>query len=347
MFLMAGGPLMRRTGPMRALQIGLVAGAAGIGLLWLDSGVALLVGMILVGLGYGPSSPAGTDVLQRYSPPQWRNLIFSIKQAGVPVGGVVAGLALPWITDLWGWGACLVFAALVVAVTVLAMQPMRAEIDADRDPGQAINAAAFFSWSNLREPLRAVLRAPPVWRVAAVGASLAISQGSWFSFAVTLMVFEANLTLAQAGFLFAVMQGTGIFGRVALGFLSDRLGSGRATLRVIGVLSGVTSFTLAFVTPDWPFAAMVLLFAVAGITVSSWNGVQIAEVARLSPKQVLRETASGATVLIFIGYVVGPAGFAAMRAATGGFTTGLVVVSAVALLPFFILAGREDQAAKA
>lgn len=341
MFLMAGGPLMRRTGPMRALQIGLALGAVGTLMIWIDSLVVLAFAMILVGLGYGPSSPAGTDVLQRYSPPHRRNLIFSIKQAGVPVGGMVAGLALPLIAGLWNWQACLIFAVLVVAITVAAMQPMRAEIDSERDPRQPVHLAAFLSWSNLQEPLRAVARAPAVWSACGVGACLALSQGSWFAFAVTMMVFEAELSLAQAGFLFAVMQGTGVFGRVALGHVSDRLGSGRSTMRIIGLLSGLTSFALAAVNPAWPFWSLVLLFAVAGVTVSSWNGVQIAEVARLSPKALLRETSSGATVLIFIGYVVGPAGFAVMRAVTGGFGAGLVVIGAVAMLTVFILAGRE------
>ena len=37
------------------------------------------------------SSPAGSEILQRFSPPPIRNLVFSIKQTGVPLGGVLAG----------------------------------------------------------------------------------------------------------------------------------------------------------------------------------------------------------------------------------------------------------------
>jgi hypothetical protein len=34
------------------------------------------------------------------------------------------------------------------------------------------------------------------------------------------------------------------------------------------------------------------------VTVSSWNGVQIAEVARLAPRDLIGETTSGSTILI-------------------------------------------------
>jgi hypothetical protein len=48
-----------------------------------------------------------------------------------------------------------------------------------------------------------------------------------------------------------------------------------------------------------------MLVAVAGVTVSSWNGLQVAEIARHAPAHLLGEAASGATLLVFIGYVVG------------------------------------------
>ena len=68
LFLLAGGPMMRRLGPVRSLQWGLVASGAGVALIAAPQTAALFAGMVLVGLGYGPSAPAGTDVLQRYAP---------------------------------------------------------------------------------------------------------------------------------------------------------------------------------------------------------------------------------------------------------------------------------------
>lgn len=337
-FLLAGGPMMRRYGPIRSLQLGLVASAIGIALIAAPTTLALFIGMTLVGLGYGPSAPAGTEVLQRYSPPQHRSLIFSIKQAGVPIGGVLAGLILPALVNWFDWRACLVFAVFIVVVCIMSVQPMRAAIDAGRDRSQHVALSAFLSWSNIMAPLRTVFATPQVARIGMTGATLAISQGAWFAFLVTILVSNADLTLTQAGLLFAAMQATGVPGRIGLGYVADRLGSGRLTLIIVGILSAITSLTLALITPHWPFPMLLAFFALAGITVSSWNGVQLAEVARLSPAETLQDTSSGATVLIFLGYVVGPAGFALLQQLTGSFAPGLVVIAGLALVGSAVLA---------
>ena len=44
-----------------------------------------------VGLSNGAANPAGSEVLTRFTPPAHRNVVFSIKQAGVPLGGVIGG----------------------------------------------------------------------------------------------------------------------------------------------------------------------------------------------------------------------------------------------------------------
>ncbi len=337
-FLLAGGPMMRRFGPIRSLQLGLIASAVGIVLIALPSSAILFVGMLLVGLGYGPSSPAGTEVLQRYAPPRHRSLIFSIKQAGVPVGGVLAGLILPALVGWFGWHSCLIFAALVVAACILSVQPMRASIDAGRDRTQHMALSAFLSWSNIMQPLRTVFAVPQIARIGMTGATLAISQGAWFAFLVTFLVAEVDLSLAQAGLLFAIMQATGVPGRIVLGYIADRAGSGRVTLIIVGIASCLTSLALAFMGPGTPFPLMALFFGLAGMTISSWNGVQLAEIARLSPRESLQDTSSGATVLIFIGYVVGPAGFALLNQLSGSFKPGLATIALLALGGSLVLA---------
>ena len=337
-FLLAGGPMMRRYGPIRSLQLGMIASGLGIILIAAPTTAVLFVGMILVGLGYGPSAPAGTEVLQRYAPARHRNLIFSVKQAGVPIGGVLAGLILPAIVGALDWRFTLVFAALIVAASVAAVQPMREAIDQERDKDQIVALSAFLSWSNIMAPLRTVFATPDVARIGLTGATLAITQGAWFAFLVTLLVADVGLSLAEAGFLFAVMQATGIPGRIGLGYIADRAGSGRMTLIIVGVLSGLTSLGFALVGPGAPFALLVVFFAIAGVTVSSWNGVQLAEIARLAPRDALRDTSSGGTVLIFLGYVIGPAGFALLQQLTGSSASGLASIAMIAFAGSLVLA---------
>ncbi len=81
-------------GPIRSLQLGLFCVA--IGLLLLSHSVLMvgLVGALIMGLGLGPNTPAGSQVLMRTAPGAHRSLVFSIKQAGVPLGGALAGLTI-------------------------------------------------------------------------------------------------------------------------------------------------------------------------------------------------------------------------------------------------------------
>jgi predicted MFS family arabinose efflux permease len=187
-------------------------------------------------------------------------------------------------------------------------------------------------------PLRTVFATPAVARIGMTGSTLAITQGAWFAFMVTFLVSEAGLTLTQAGLLFAVMQATGIPGRILLGYIADRAQSGRMTLMLVGIVSAITSLGLAFIKPGLPMPLLIAFFAIAGVTVSSWNGVQLAEVARLSPREALQDTSSGATVLIFLGYVVGPAGFALLQQISGSYTPGLIAIAVLALAGSAVLA---------
>jgi predicted MFS family arabinose efflux permease len=198
--------------------------------------------------------------------------------------------------------------------------------------------SAFLSWSNIIAPLRTVFATPAVARIGMTGSTLAITQGAWFAFMVTFLVSEAGLTLTQAGLLFAVMQATGIPGRILLGYIADRAQSGRMTLMLVGIVSAITSLGLAFIKPGLPMPLLIAFFAIAGVTVSSWNGVQLAEVARLSPREALQDTSSGATVLIFLGYVVGPAGFALLQQISGSYTPGLIAIAVLALAGSAVLA---------
>jgi predicted MFS family arabinose efflux permease len=243
------------------------------------------------------------------------------------VGGVLAGLALPPIAEAGGWRATLVFSFAVAILTAVAVQPLRARIDAERSRHQFLSFGSFFGAQNLARPLRSLWSAPGLPRLAFVGACFAIGQGCWFAFLVTYLVAELKFSLTSAGLVFAVMQATGVFGRILLGWVSDRLGSGLLTLRVVAVTSAATSLALALTDPAWPVWATALLAGIGGVTVSSWNGVQIAEVARLAPRHLVGETTAGSTILIFLGYIAGPSAFAALVAETGRFDAAFVAVA--------------------
>lgn len=331
LFLALGNPLIARLGPIRALQGGLGIGIIGVVLLVVPSALAQYASSFLMGLGYGPSAPAGSDVLLRLSPPHRRTLIFSLKQAGVPLGGVLCGLTLPALYAAIGLGWTLAVVALIPIATILLAQRVRRTVDAQRDRAQSMAISLLLSPSNMLAPFRIMRRSAMLPRLTLAGACLACGQGSLFAFLVTYLNQGLGLDLVTSGGVYAMTQLTGIPGRIGLGWVADRVGSGLPILRILSVASALTTIVYAMTTPQWSPLALMLLSALAGVTVSSWNGIQLAEVAREAPKGRIGETTSGATLVIFAGYVLGPALFATLLAATGGYRTAFLASAALSL----------------
>ena len=214
--LTAGIGIMRRMGGVRALQWSLLIGAAAL-LLYLIPSIALaLIASACVGLANGTANPAGSEVLTRLTPPAHRNLVFSIKQAGVPLGGVLGGLAIPPLIEAMGWRlAAVVVAAVCIAATLLTW-PFQSRIDLPREQRMQ-NRLDSFRLTDILVPLRSLAHGNRLWRASWVGALLAVPQAAWVTFVVTYLVVALGQSLSTAGLVFAVMQTTSMLGRVTLG----------------------------------------------------------------------------------------------------------------------------------
>jgi MFS family permease len=335
LFLVAGGPLLVRFGPVRLLQLGALLGAAALAAVpggWWPS---FVLASLLVGIAYGPSPPAGSDILQRHAPAGRRSLVFSIKQAAAPLGGAVAGLIVPPLATLYGWHLALIAAGLLAAASTLLVQPWRQALDVERDPRRPLHLGALLSPLALAAPFRALGGVPILPRLTFLAFSFAVVQGCLLGFYVTYLVAALDVGLETAGIAFAVLQGTGVVARVCVGWIADRAGSAFATLNVLAVGSAATALGMAAMTASWPWWAIVAAAIASGFAATSWNGIYMAEVARLAPAGRIGDATSGSTFLTFIGYVLGPIAFATVVAGTGSYR---IAFALAALLPLTALA---------
>jgi MFS family permease len=335
-------PLLLRIGGIRMLQFVLLLGSASIMLLYVPSLALALFACALMGFSNGAANPAGSEVLQRFTPDARRNVVFSIKQAGIPLGGVIAGLALPPLIEAFGWRAALAAAAVAIAAVTLAMWPFQARIDEPRHD----RAPPFrpLSFDGLAGPLRSLKRGPGLWRIVLAGTALSVAQACLFTFIVTYVVVGLKHSLSVAGLVFAVMQAASVMGRIVVGWIADRTGSGAATLQVAAFGSASATILLGFTGAHWPLWAVMTLAAFAGVAVSGWNGVQVAEVARRSPRELVGETASGNVILVFLCHTIAPIAFAAFVGVTGRFDIGFIIAGACSLLCLPLLWGMERKA---
>ena len=328
LFLLFGTPLVARFGPARMLQAGALVSClallcAAAGWVW-----ALPLAAVLMGVGYGPTGPAGSRILQATAPPRHRVLIFSVKQAGAPAGGAMAGLVAAPVAAIWGWQAALLSGIGVALVATLAMQGLRAGLDADRDPTRPL--AEAFRWERLAMPLTTLRLSPILPPLCLQAFAFAALQGSLMSFTATWLVEGHGMSLPAAGSVYAVMLVAGVAGRLALGWAADRMGDATRSLAVHGLVAATLTALWVLLGPGAPMALTLLLAAGAGFTAASWNGIFLAEVARVVPADRVAEASSGAILLCFLGYLAAPSAFALAVAMTGSWL--LPFLAACALL---------------
>ncbi len=330
-FLVGGSLLLAFFGPVRLLQLGALIGAAGTIAVITANWWILLVASFFIGVGYGPSPPAGSEILTRAAPKGRRSLIMSIKQSGVPLGGALAGLILPPIAVHAGWRASLLVAASLALVAALCVQPWRRNLDATRDTTRPPSFGNLFSPANLKAPFVVLWNIPGMLPVTFAGFCFACVQGCLLTFFVTQMTTEIGFSLAVAGAAFSAMQFSGTFARVVMGWLADKLGGPRA-LMLLAVSSSVMIFVVSRIGVQWPIWLITLVGLVVGTTSTSWNGVYLAEVARLAPPGRVGDATAGSTFFTFSGYLLAPIIFALALPYVGNYGACFVVLAAIALL---------------
>ncbi|MFN7427832.1 MAG: MFS transporter, partial [bacterium] len=94
---------MSRLGPARAGQVAALLSMAGMALAAVPMQLTMALSTVLCGFALGLVNPGAAQVIVRFTPRKHRNLIFSIKQSGVPAGGVLVGLTAPLIAVSLGW----------------------------------------------------------------------------------------------------------------------------------------------------------------------------------------------------------------------------------------------------
>jgi MFS family permease len=321
-----GGGFVRRLGAGRVSQLALWLAAAGCLLSALGSLPALCLGALVIGLGYGCTNPAASHLLSRTRSGAHMNLIFSIKQCGVPIGGMLAGLLIPPVALALDWRAGLLLCALFGIALSVALQSARSSWDTDR-----IEIAPLFL--SPLAGLRVVWGHPILRWLALCSFAYSIVQLCLTGLLVTYLVTEVGMHLVLAGTLLALAQAAGAVGRLSWGWLADRLQSGSKVLILNGTIAIFAAIATAFIQSDWPLgltAAIVMLF---GFCAVGWNGVFMAVIARQAPRDSIG-LATGATLSItFAGVVIGPSGFALMHDELGiSYSGGYLLMAFVTLL---------------
>ena len=337
---LTSGTTVSRFGPIRVSQLGLLLCALGLCLCaspWLP---LIALGALLIGLGYGPITPASSQILARTTPPDQMALVFSIKQTGVPVGSMMAGAIVPSLMLAVDWQWSLVFVAIACVLSALLAQPLRNDLDDLRQ------ANLPFQMDTLTGPIRMVLGHRALATMAACSFMFSMVQMSLTTYLVTYLHDDLAYGMVSAGLLLSVTQIGGIAGRILWGVVADKWLGAQMALALLAALMACSSLATALLLPALPIWGIWIVLIVFGASAIGWNGVYLSEVARQAPKGKASIATGGTLTFTFLGVVIGPPMFGALSTAFGSYRAGflaLVVTSSLCAWVLFRLRLGESQ----
>jgi MFS family permease len=319
------GSLVLRFGSIRVSQAALLCCSIAMGLLTVLPLWAMPLAALFLGMGYGPITPASSHVLAKTTPPHMMGLMFSVKQTGVTLGGALAGIMLPPIVTGFSWRVAAVTVSVMCVLTVLVSQSLRGALDSDRDPQHSI------SMKSLSQPFRLLASHPALLRHCLAGGAFAGLQMCFTAYIIAYLTHDFGYTLAAAGIALAAGNFAGVAGRILWGLLADRTRAARQILGWLGVVMTLASIGLAAIGADWPAALTIAVCLLFGFTGISWNGVQIAEVSRLSPPGMAGLVAGAGTFMAYAGIMTLPPLFAVIHDSTDSYRLPYVLMALPAL----------------
>jgi predicted MFS family arabinose efflux permease len=264
-------------------------------------------------------------------PPHRHGLALSVRQTGIPLGGLVATAALPTIAHAAGWRWALVVAGALTALFVLPLLRVDSEPPTDvpargsaPSPGRDRNVRLLTIW----------------------GCMIIVGQYSLLAF-LALDVHDATgRSLASASLLVVAAQISGIAGRLFWGALSDRVvATGRKPMLLALTGTGLASSLVLYAVPrSAPFAVLVAVALFAGVALVGFQGLWVTMLAEAAPPDRVGATTGFAITFVTCAVTLTPPLFGLVADLAGTYRAiwaALAVLLALAFIPASLVHERE------
>ncbi|GAA4906177.1 MFS family permease [Nonomuraea thailandensis] len=333
--LLVAGELLDRYDERWVVGIGAVVIAVSLGVGSATPGyVSLLLVLLVVGAGYSTIQPGGSKSVASWFDTSQRGLAMGIRQAGVPLGGVLSAAVLPALAAAAGWPVTLAAGGLVAFLGAVLFIGFSRRPPARRLPSREGAPRPGTRLGMLREPSM---------RRAVLSGMALVSVHSGLGVLTVVHLHEAaSVEAGHAALVFVAVQAAGVAGRVGLAAWSDRSSSGRYTC-VLACMVAVVVGAVALMTPlgHSPVAAS-LLFVWLGFFGIGWYGPWVAYLAEAAPPGKTGFAIGLAMAVNQSAIILAPPALGLLKDLTGAFATpwaALAVCTAAALA----VTGREGR----
>ncbi|TPQ32762.1 MFS transporter [Bradyrhizobium guangdongense] len=315
-----GGGIITRLGSLRVASLCAAAIVLSMALASLGSTAALLAAGLCLGLAFGPETPASTALLAKLVTNEQRAFVFSVRQTGNQIGAVLGSIALPAIALSLGPHWCYAAVGVSALVGILLFERLRPAYSGLTTAPAQLGMRARITLATADRRIAALALASMPF------SAMQVSLNTCF---VIFGTRELGLSHIEAGMALACAQAGGLAGRLGWGFAAMRLNASRMILIVIGLGMAFCAALLGAYGASLGPAGQFIAATLFGLTASGWNGVFLAEIARLAPQDRIGETTGAVLTASYAGLLIAPA-LVSVIDAVAGLGTAFVVLAVLA-----------------
>ncbi|MDV6039001.1 MFS transporter [Bacillus sp. SM-B1] len=264
----------------------------------------LLFVLLLIGMFYSVSQPGGSKVILKWFPKENRGLAMGIRQAGIPIGGALAGVLIPYLTVQYNMTYAINSIACICIIGGVLFFVFYKEPYVQEEARKGHIKISF--WMELK----VVICKKELYPIYITGICMISLQMVLVGHFMKFLAGEQSITSIVAGTVFSVMFFSGMIGRIALASISDVFYKGNRRIPLfIAVCASIGLILLLVININIHTITSGVLYSISallGFFSIGWFSLFIAEVAELASEESVGITVSVALTLNQIAIIVAP-----------------------------------------
>ncbi|EOG8709788.1 MFS transporter [Bacillus paranthracis] len=262
----------------------------------------LLFVLLLIGMFYSVSQPGGSKVILKWFRKENRGLAMGIRQAGIPIGGALAGVLIPFLTIQYNMTYAINSIACICIIGGLLFFIFYKEPYVEEEARKGHIKISF--WMELK----VVICKKELYPIYITGICMISLQMVLVGHFMKFLAGEQSITSIVAGTVFSVMFFSGMIGRIALATISDVLYKGNRRIPLFIAVCASIGLILLLVMNIHTITSGILysVSALLGFFSIGWFSLFIAEVAELASEEFVGITVSVALTINQIAIIIAP-----------------------------------------
>lgn len=262
----------------------------------------LLFVLLLMGMFYSVSQPGGSKVILKWFPKENRGLAMGIRQAGIPIGGALAGVLIPFLTIQYNMTYAINSIACICIIGGLLFFVFYKEPYVQAEVRKEHTKVSF--WTQLK----VVICKKELYPIYMAGICMISLQMVLVGHFMKFLVREQSITSIVAGTVFSIMFFSGMIGRIVLATISDVFYKGNRRIPLFITVCASIGLVLLLVISIHTITSGVLygVSALLGFFSIGWFSLFIAEVAELASEESVGITVGLALTLNQIVIIIAP-----------------------------------------